>query len=73
MKKLIIILMSFMLATSIPAEAGIFDFISHISSNVKMNKRYREFKQRKKENLQNQFIVQTYYYKGGQRHGSKRF
>jgi len=73
MKKLIIILMLFMLATSIPAEAGIFDFISHISSNVKMNKRYREFKQRKKENLQNQFIVQTYYYKGGQRHGSKRF
>jgi len=73
MKKLIIILMLFMLTTSIPAEAGIFTFISHVGNNVQRNKRHREFKRRKKQNLQRQSAIQTYHYKGGQRHGSKRF
>jgi len=72
MKKLIIILMSFMLATSIPAEAGIFTFISHVGNNVQRNKRHREFKRRKRQNLQRQHIIQTHNYKA-KRHGSKRF
>jgi len=74
MKKLIIILMLFMLATSIPAEAGIGQVFSSIRSHMEMHKRHRQFNKRKKQNIKRQMFIQSSkpVYKA-KRHGSKRF